>query len=356
MKKASKKKLVIDILCYTVIGISFLLALTGIILKFNHNSLYIFGKTYDVVLTDSMSSKNPEWEEFLKGHDDQIQPLDLVGSVKVEYERQLDVYDIVIFYNPSVGKDMHRIVGKTEIGSDQVSIYGGTIKTLNGVEGICLGDLTSYISSNDIFFSEISLVVYSVDNFEESRLNFNISSTDYTPTITKEQVEGGYLTTYQVNYNSTKPGLLTIAHKYDYLFNSEIVKELRIKAKQGDIYVNKDTVHDEEGVLKGSFNPKYEYEIRGDKAKTSDGKFTIDKIYSKVVTRIPKLGYLIRFLSSVWGMVMFISLGVLMLAFDIISSIMDKKEKKKAAVNAANEETEKKELEEEDEQKTIDNP
>ena len=58
-------------------------------------------------------------------------------------------------------------------------------------------------------------------------------------------------------------------------------------------------------------NFKERYLIRGDKAKTEDGWFERDRIYSKVELVIPKMGYVMRFLSSPWGTVMLVGLALI---------------------------------------------
>ena len=323
--KKSRKRLIIDIVCYTLLGICFLFALIGVLLKFSGNRFNLFGYRFDVVLTDSMSSKNPKWEDFLKGHDNQIQAFDLVVSKDVTSPKELAVYDIVLFENKQVGLDMHRIVGMTPYGDDEITVEKGVISNLDGRDGILLPYIESDFVSNAISIKEITFVTYSQSNYEGSHFNFNVQSVELIPEITTENVNGGFLKTYHVVRDSTSPGQLVISHKFEYNYATELVSSCLIKNKADDIIINKDTVAVDGENLVGHFNQTYKYEIRGDKAPNSDGLFTIDKIYSKVVGVMPKMGYVVRFLSSIWGSVLLIGLGIMAVGFDIISSVIDKK-------------------------------
>ncbi len=111
-KKKNKVK-ISSIILYSICGLLFLIAAYGIAIKISNNSLYLFGVRSDAVLSDSMSYKNedPEVQEFLEGHDNQLQVGDLVYSEKVTDSSQLEVYDIVIFVHQDTGKQtIHRIV------------------------------------------------------------------------------------------------------------------------------------------------------------------------------------------------------------------------------------------------------
>ncbi|MCR4879450.1 MAG: hypothetical protein K5906_00620 [Bacilli bacterium] len=123
MNSDKKKKVnVSSIVLYSICVILFLFAAYGIVIKLTNNSIYLFGVRSDAVLTDSMSYKNedPIVQEFLKGHDDQLQIGDLTYSEKVTETTKLDVYDIVIFKNRDNGNEtIHRIV-EIRDGSDYI--------------------------------------------------------------------------------------------------------------------------------------------------------------------------------------------------------------------------------------------
>lgn len=325
-KEKSKRKIIVDIATYIVIVASFLLALTGVLLKFSGKTVYLFGSRFDVVLTDSMSEKNPLWKDFLEGHDDQIQAFDVVRSKEIKSQDDLSLYDIVLFENKNIGTDMHRIVGLVKDSSSDFVVEHSSITTINSYTGISLPDVESRIASNAISIKEITLLTYSMEEYEGSHFNFNILNVDYEPTITTEGVEGGYLKTYTITRDSSAPGQLSLAHKTIIDYSKEIIVSCTIKNESKDIVIDKDSMVVEGDNLVGSFNPVYKYEIRGDKAPNSDGVYSIDKIYSKVETRIPKLGYIVRFLSSIWGTILFIGLGFIAIAFDIVMTRLEKQE------------------------------
>ena len=114
MAKKDKKSIKIsNIILNTICALIFIFVAYELILKFTNNSIYLFGVRSDVVLSDSMSYKNkePEIQEFLKGHDNQLQVGDLVYSQKVTKKTDLKVYDIVLFKNKDSGLvTIHRIV------------------------------------------------------------------------------------------------------------------------------------------------------------------------------------------------------------------------------------------------------
>ena len=111
--KTKKKHKVINIILDVACVLLFVFSAYCLILKFTNNSIYLFGIRNDVVLTDSMSYKNddPKVQEFLNGHDDQLQIGYLTFSEKVNENTELNIYDIVIFKNRDTGLEtIHRIV------------------------------------------------------------------------------------------------------------------------------------------------------------------------------------------------------------------------------------------------------
>lgn len=101
--------------------------------KISGQTIYWGGVRVDVVLTDSMSEKHPEYASFLEGHDDQLQPYDLTYCRKVDENTPLAVYDIVIFDSPIYGPTIHRIVDIVE--QDGTTYYVTRGDKLNTVDG-----------------------------------------------------------------------------------------------------------------------------------------------------------------------------------------------------------------------------
>ncbi len=113
LQKGKKKAKAIDILTVTISLLLFLFISYEIAVKISGNSIYLFGIRSDVVASDSMSSKNPDSDiqSFLSGHDDQFEKGDIVYSVKIDENTELNVYDCVMFLHPDTGNlTIHRIV------------------------------------------------------------------------------------------------------------------------------------------------------------------------------------------------------------------------------------------------------
>ena len=117
----------------------------GVIGKFTGkgNTIVLFGNSLYVVATPSMARVNPDYAEFLEGHNDQIQVGDLIVTRRIKKGEQLKVYDTVTFIRKGQ-TIVHRIVS-VEVGADgeiwyetrgdsnNVSDGKRTIDTLTGV-------------------------------------------------------------------------------------------------------------------------------------------------------------------------------------------------------------------------------
>lgn len=112
-KKHPKLNKAFNIISWVLIAILLCLAVWGAILRINHEQVYVFGKRFDCVLSNSMSSTNEvireEYEE--KGWNDRYEKGDLVTSTKITDETELSEGDVVLFINPENNKiTCHRIV------------------------------------------------------------------------------------------------------------------------------------------------------------------------------------------------------------------------------------------------------
>ena len=355
INKKPKYKIVLSVSIYVVAGLLFVLAFIGIFTKLSGNSIPVFGYRLDVVLTDSMSYKNPEYEEFLKGHDNQIQAKDVAITKVGVPEKELDVYDIVLFNNPMLHvTDMHRIVGRTLKDQDEITALKSHFNEINGIKGITFDSVKGGIVSNVICAKQITLATYSTVYDERDHFVFSYQAGLYDATVSREAKDGGYYTYYNVSIDYEYGRTLTIGHKCEYDYSSEVISTCLITTDSGVCDLNENTLSVKDDGLFGAYNQRYYYEIRGDAANTSDGKsFTINDIVGKVVGSIPKIGYFIRYLSSVWGMVSLIGIGVLIIAFDIISSRMAKKEQQ--STMAESNQTSKEEEVEDEQEKSNDN-
>ena len=335
-QKVNKKK-VLDIVSYVGVFVFFVFALICVIVRFNGSDFYLFDTRFDVVLTDSMSSKNEEYLDFLEGHDDQIQRFDLVVSKKVKKPSDLKVYDVVVYKNRQIGTDMHRIVRLIDDGKDEITLTKVTKDySLLDYKGFSFSEVSSCLDSNEICVKSIEVKTFTTIEDDGNHFNFHVLDEDFTPTIKQERVEGGFVNTYSIKRKSTTPGQIVIAHKNVYDYSKEVISSISIKSSSGDILLTNDTeLTTVEDNLYGEFNPTYKYEIRGDKSNTSDGVYQFSEIYSKVTNVAPKLGYLFRFLGSIWGTIMFLTLGFAIIIYDIVANKVFKKQQ--ASVVASNE-------------------
>ncbi len=82
------------------------------------------------------------------------------------------------------------------------------------------------------------------------------------------------------------------------------------------------------------------YQIRADMAnhESPDGWFTKDQLIAKKVGSTPWLGNIVRFLRSIYGMIMLIGLAVILILYTYFSN--QDKNKKKALENASSQELE----------------
>lgn len=110
-------RLVGNIVFYTLITLIIVAGIVGIVGKYKGNgtSIGLFGFNFYVVTTGSMATVNPEYADFLEGHDDQIQAEDLIVTRKIKQGEQLHLYDTVTFTNRSGDIVVHRVVDIQEV-------------------------------------------------------------------------------------------------------------------------------------------------------------------------------------------------------------------------------------------------
>lgn len=298
------------------------------IFKFQGAKFTFFGTRYDVVLTNSMSEKSEKYKEFLKGHDDQFQAFDLAKSKPIEKPEDLKVYDVVIYKDRTVGTNMHRIVGIEEKGHDTIEYIDAAPLKINEYDGIQLLNIGSKVETSDISFKYLEMKVYTETGSDDKHYNFSSINNPISVEVSSENVGSGKIITYKINKDSAAPGPLSIAHSCNFDFSKEVIVSLKIDASSGTINATKGDVTFEGNKGFAIYNQDYRFEIRGDKSETSDGYYSFKEIEAKVIGNSPKAGYFIRFLNSLWGGLMFILLGCVILGYDIISARLDKKAKK----------------------------
>lgn len=338
-KKKTIKK-VLDVASYIAVFLFFIMALVSCILKFSGVKFNVFGSRYDVVLTHSMSEKNEKYKTFLEGHDDQFNAFDVVKSEKIEKQSDIKLYDVVLYDDPNIGLNMHRIVDIVEDGKDVLIARESTIKTIGNYIGISFNDITSRFKSEFMRFDEIEMSVLSLEDGDGNLFDFNCSGTNLSPEITKSNENESFIFTYKVINTEKAPGYLYITYKNVHNYDNDLILNLKIKASSGLIDASASDFTQSGDELVGEFNHSFRFETRGDKADTSDGMIDFSKIEGRVVKRIPKLGYFLRFMESMWGSIMFILLGFLILGSAILRERLDKKE----ALQSANENLKAEEL------------
>lgn len=111
-KKKAKKlvNIVADVLLYILLALLVVVLICTAVDKFSGEEVYpFFGYRGMIVLSNSMSFKNGEFQDFLAGHDEQFSKDDLVFTRRLRKGEELKVYDIVTFKMGDIAV-IHRIV------------------------------------------------------------------------------------------------------------------------------------------------------------------------------------------------------------------------------------------------------
>ena len=310
MDKIEKKKIgkrVWDIVSTTLVVILFIFVAILIYMKFSGRTIYFFGYRFDVVMTDSMSEKNEEYAEFLKGHD-QIQPMDVVISQELNDDVPLDVYDVVIYKDPTIGTNMHRIVDKETLG-DKTEFASVTRSRYQNQDVLVFGELKSRITISSIHFDGIEIISYSpqpYDSFYAVNFLSNQKTLQYQTTLLPE---GYYKNTITLENTTKAIGNLNIVR--NKASGEDYISSIKVKGPKKNIVITKESVQ-QDGDSSLLYNIYERYEIRGDKSNTADGWFLREDIYSKQLATLPKFGYPIYYLTSIWGILMIVGVALLL--------------------------------------------
>lgn len=308
------------ILCFSLVAIASIYKLTK-------NTFYFFNHRFDVVLTSSMATKNEKYIDFLEGHDNQIDKFDFIVSKKVNESTPLDVYDIVLFNNPAIGTDTHRIVDKK---------YEGDVFFLDYLERDIFfendvfksNDLATKIKAEkNVMFNRIDALVYTTDHFDLDEYYFNVDGKQVNLSVEEEYIEKGYYQT-RLSYSkdSNRPCKFSITKK-SYTFNAYFSYiHLINEETNNDILITPEIITGEKEQTY-LFNPIELFMIRGDAAPNEDGWFYRKDIYSKVVNVVPKFGYFSRFISSPYGAIMLLGIGIIPFIFTLLYEKKSKNEK-----------------------------
>lgn len=339
--KSTKGK-IIDIVSWVLVLLLFGTSLFLLLTRKADGTVQVFGNRFDVVLTTSMASKNPEHEVFLNGTA-QIQKMDVVRSKLVNINTELNVYDVVVYKDRKIGTNMHRIVDKKVDTQDEVYLQESTISEDGS---ILLSTHNAAIYTNTFVFTSATFEIYSESDEFSDGYYFSINNVVTTYSTTKEQVGSSYCYKVTVNNPYKYPSKLTVVHSKAFSYESEQFKRINFDAAKGFISLNGNNFTLKEADLYECIsNISYEYEIRGDAAKTEDGWYKIDEIYSRVDQVIPKAGYVVRYLTSIPGIIMLVGIGLVIVVADFLFEYVDKKKKKESLekdIKKPNDEDEKK--------------
>ena len=325
----SKKGKIIDIVSWVIVLILFGTSLFLLITRKSDGTLQMFGHRYDVVLRTSMATRNPEHAEFLE-NTYQIQKMDVVRSKILDDSVSLDVYDVVLFKDPKIGTNMHRIVDKKVDTQDEVYLQESIISEDGS---ILLSTHNAAIYTNTFTFSSAYFEIYSESSTFSEGYYFSINNVVTTYSVTSEQVGSKYCYKITVNNPKKYPSKLTVVHSKAFEYSSESFQRISFDSANGYFSLNgKDFESVDTDLYKHISNVTYEYEIRGDAAKTEDGWFKRSDIYSKVDQVVPKAGYVVRYLTSIPGIIMLIGLGLIIVVVDFLLDRADKKKNKKQEI------------------------
>lgn len=322
-------------------------------MKANGGTFYLFDNRFDVVLTDSMSAKNEKYLDFLEGTE-QIQPMDLVTSKKINSGTELKVKDVVLFNNPSMNNVtvMHRIVDITTKG-DEFEISNAKLVNYKGYDSLELLTYSSYIKLSNLDVRTIELNFITPEEYQNN-YSFNIGGSYYTPNVESEQKDGYYIHHVSYTRSSSSPVetmINTTTSKENYVLSIKYLTERNtvIEFNANEFGTPSDNTYSK------LYNAYELYELRGDKANTSDGIFTKDKLISKVTLVASKLGLVFRYLSSIPGIIMIFGLGLIITVSSYLYNRASIKVEAKVATENVNETViHQEETIDEEEKETID--
>lgn len=318
------RKRVNRILAYSLVASLFVIVGVGMGYKFAKKPFYFYNRRYDVVLTDSMSEKNEKYQDFLKDTE-QIQAFDFVVSEKISDDTKLNVLDVVIFDNPDIGIDMHRIVEVEQVG-DVFQLNNLSEEKVGEIDTFKFVSPTSSIVLEKTFiYTDVEIVTYTQDAYDESEYYFNVDGISINPTIASTlEANGYYRNVITYHRDSARPTTFSITKQsYEYLSHFEYIK---LSGGNSNILINSNIVKQAEN-SKYMFNVNERYLIRGDKANTDDGWYERPQLDAKVVRVIPKFGYPMRFLSTPYGAIMIIGLMFIPIVYWVFFEKKPKKEK-----------------------------
>lgn len=320
----SIKGKIIDIVSWVLVLSIFLSSLFLLITRKGDGAIQIFGHRYDVVLRNSMSTKNEKYLSFLEGTT-QIQKMDVVRSEVINSHSELNIYDVVLFKDPKIGTNMHRIVDKKVHRQNEVYLQEATILD-NG--GISLSTHNASIYTNGIIFTKAVFEIQSKSPTFSNGYYFALNNSSSPYELETTSVGEFYRHKITIANTNTYRTNIQIVHSQIFDYGSELFTKISIDSSLGNIDIGGgDFIATENNIYQFFNHTTYLYEIRGDASNTSDGWFEIEAIYSRVDKIVPKAGYFVRYITSIPGIIMLIGIGLIIIVADYFLDYFDKKDK-----------------------------
>jgi len=340
---SKKKRLITNIIFYTVLVIIYTIGIYAVVTKFNGGVVYLGNIRFDTILTDSMSSRNPETEEFLKDTT-QLQVYDVVVSEKINDNTDLKVKDCVIFNSKSLKKTVcHRIVSISEEGIE-FTVKAASIEKPSFLDKDLLyltpgGTIRLGLSD----FTDVEIVAYTDQLYDTGYYAVYLPSKEGEKPkpepceVVTEKIDNYYkhTITYHREFKQTSSNTIRCLN-----VDKKYIEKVTYKTYSNKTYVFNatDFVPDEMNNFKKYFDGRYLYEIRADKAAAADtdGVYRRDQIDAKVINILPKAGYINRFLLSIPGLILIVGLAVIITVASFFLSKDQAKKKKLEASSSGN--------------------
>ena len=340
-----KKKIISNIAFILALVLIYGFALFAIITRFTGGALYLGKNRVDVILTDSMSTKDEHHLDFLEGTY-QIQPFDMVVSERIDENTALKVKDVVMFKNPNMGNKLvvHRIINITEEGiefgvNNYISLdfdYSeAATKLKEAVPNVAalsfISPTAGVVQMATLDYTAVKVVGYSLSSTSYIDIYSGPNKLTDTTVETDYIASGVYRHTVSYTRTSSAPNKLYIRSGTD---QKEFISSVTYTSKSKGNYVFNASELPKEAVNNYSklFDPYYLYEIRADKSATADGIYERSALIAKTNIVIPKLGWVVHFIQSIPGLITLIGLALII---TLASFFWTKNEKTKKAVAAS---------------------
>lgn len=209
-KKSHAIGVIGDVIYGIIIVIALALAGFGIYLSATNQPLFINDTSYLVIMTGSMEDKNPENDYLIENDlDDQITQYSLIGIDKIDSIDEIELYDIIAFYDSDENIIVHRVIaireekgikyiqtqGDANTGSitDEIAITEDRIIGIyDGYQNYGLGIIITYLRSTlgiialcgfGVFLLVYSISESNIDKAYEERLEYLAIEKDKNPQL-----------------------------------------------------------------------------------------------------------------------------------------------------------------------------